>query len=253
MLEQDDLTTGQKAFLDESLRAAQARYNFWRFVFGFLGGMLSFSFYVLAVFRATSLTPELLTLIIAAGEIFGLFTGTIAVMGSNMPEFLKKRLPQVTHLPFRILVCLIIGMLTWITFPWIYLRLEFIPTWAAFWGGIAISIGFIINATFKPHAMVTFAITALAYFAAMFLLNSQADYFKASGLENPLIYFDASRNVFTIGLPMVLLYALGTNAHILWQSVFGGNEVTRYLEGRPFNRKSKRELFQSEPEIVTEQ
>lgn len=240
MLERDDLTVGQDAFLDMSIQAAQARYNFWRFVFGFLGGMFSFSFYILASFRATSLTPELLVLIIAAGEIFGLFTGIIAVMGSNMPEFMKKRLPPISYLPIRIIVCLLAGMLTWIAYQWIILGLPLAPTWASFFGAIGLSIGFIINTSFKPHASVTFGITTITYFGIMFLFNSKGDFFTNSGLDNPLLYFDSAMNIYTIGLPMVLLYAIGTNAHILWQAVFGGgNKVTRYLESRSTEPKPK--------------
>lgn len=239
MLERDDLTVGQDAFLDMSIQAAQARYNFWRFVFGFLGGLFSFGFYMTTTYRGSIFTPSALALIIAAGEAFGLFTGIIAVMGSNMPEFMKKRLPPITYLPIRIAACLLAGMLTWIVFQWIYLSLPFALTWAAFFGAIGLSIGFIINTTFKPHASVTFGITAITYFGIMFLFNSTGDFFSNSGLENPLLYFDSATNIYTIGLPMVLLYAVGTNAHILWQAVFGGNKVTSYLEGRSTARKPK--------------
>lgn len=240
----DELTVIQDAFLDESLRAAQARYNFWRFIFGFLGGLLSFGFYITAAYRGSTMTPEFLTLIIAAGEIFGLFTGIIAVMGSNMPEFMKKRLPPISYLPIRIITCLSAGMVTWIAFQWIYLRLPPVPTWASFFGGIAISIGFIMNAWLKPHAAVTFGITSIAYFGTMFMLNNYSGFYINSGLENPLIYFDLPRHIYTIGIPMVLLFSFGTNGHILWQAIFGGNKVTRYLEGRSTERKSKPKTLQ---------
>ena len=250
MLEQDDLTAGQQAFLDESLRAAQARYNFWRFVFGFLGGLFSFAFYITTAYRGSIFNPAALALIIAAGEVFGLFTGIIAVLGSSLPEFMKKHLPSVTYMPIRITVCLLAGMLTWIVFQWIFLSLPLVPTWASFFGGIGISIGFIINAYFKPPAVVTFGVTAIAYFATMFLLNSLAPFYVNSGLENPLIYFDSATSIYTIGLPMVLLFAVGTNAHILWQAIFGGNTVTQYLEGRSSGRKKKALVLQSEPEML---
>lgn len=232
LLDRHDLTVIQQSFLDQSLRAAQKRYNFWRFVFGFLGGLLAMAFYTAAAFRATSISPALVTNIIAVGEVFGLFTGIIAVFGSSLPEFIKLRIPRVAYLPTQILVCFAAGMMTWITFQWFFLNLPPIPTWASFFGGVGISIGFIIHAVLKPPPIVTFVITAVAMYAAIFLLNNFGGFYLNSGLENPLIYFNTSRNVYSIGIPMVLLYALGTNAHILWQSISGVSEVTQYLEGR---------------------
>ena len=103
------------------------------------------AFYVASATRATTISPALVTNIIAAGEVFGLFTGIIAVFGSSLPEFIKRRLPESTHLPIRIIVCFAAGMMTWITFQWFFLFLPPVPTWASFLGGIGISIGFIIN------------------------------------------------------------------------------------------------------------
>lgn len=238
LLERDDLTLIQESFLEASLQEAQARYNFWRFVFGFLGGLLAMAFYVAAATRATTISPSLVTNIIAAGEVFGLFTGIIAVFGSSLPEFIKRRLPESTHLPIRIIVCFVAGMMTWITFQWFFLFLPPVPTWASFLGGIGISIGFIINTVFKPPPIVTFAITALAMYASIFFLNNFAEFYNNSGLINPLIYFGEEVQVYTIGIPMVLLYAFGTNAHILWQSIGGVSEVTQYLEGRLSKQKN---------------
>lgn len=246
LLDRDDLTPIQDAFLDVSLRAAQARYNFWRFVFGFLGGLLSMAFYIAAATRATGISPALVTNIIAAGEVFGLFTGIIAVFGSSLPEFIKRRIPHRAYLPVQIVVCFTAGMMTWITFQWFFLFLPPIPTWASFFGGIGISIGFIIHAVFKPPSIVTFVITAVAMYAAIFLLNNFAGFYVNSGLENPLIYFNDSQDVYTIGLPMVLLYALGTNAHILWQSIGGVSEVTQYLEGRLTKQKNNFRISQAQ-------
>ncbi|MGJ3240290.1 MAG: TIR domain-containing protein [Anaerolineae bacterium] len=230
MLERQDLTPIQQAFLDESLLAARARYNFWRFVFGFFGGLLAMAFYIAMAFRATSITPALVTTIIAAGEVFGLFTGIIAVFGSSLPEFLRQRLAPALYVPVRIAVCVFAGMLTWIIYQWFFLQLPLIPTWASFFGGIAIAFGFIINILLRPSSYAVFVLTFVAFFAAIYLLNPHTGILEQIGLQEPLINFDSVRQVYIIGIPMAFLYAIGTNGQILWQTLYGQNKVTTYLE-----------------------
>lgn len=232
MLERDDLTAIQRAFVEESLTAAQARYNFWRFVFGFLGGFLAMAFYTFVSFRANQISPLQIVLSLAVGEIFGVFSGIIAVFSASLPTFVKKRLSPELHLPIQIAVCLVSGMATWITFQWLFLNLPLIPTWASFWGGLGMALGFIIHATFKPPAIVTFIMTATSIYLPIFLLNSFGNFYQSTGWKNPLLYFNDSNQVLTLGIPIALLFALGANGHILWQWIFGANAVTQYLSKR---------------------
>jgi uncharacterized membrane protein YjjB (DUF3815 family) len=239
MLKTPNLTALQSDFLRASLEQAEARQQIWRFVFGFLGGLLGMAFYVTFAFRITSVTPEYITLIIAAGEVFGLFTGIISVFAADIPLQLKKYLPRPSFLPLQVAVCLIVGMLAWVVFQWVFLRIPFGLTWASFFGGLGLSLGFIIYALFKPPAPLAFVITALSMYLPILMLNSTSITYSNLGWENPLIYFDSYEQAIWIGVPMMLLFALGATGQILYQWFTGADELTQY-----FNRKSG--IFASE-------
>jgi len=241
MLESDSLIPVQQAYLELSLSAAQARYNFWRFMFGFLGSFLAMGYYALATWRGT-ISPVAIVIALGIGEIFGFFTGLIAVFGSALPEFVKKRVPPVIYNPVRIAVCVLAGMLGWMVYQWLFLNLGFVPTWAALLGGVAMSAGFIVNTLFKPPSYLTFLLTGVLFYVAIFFLNPVNGVMSDIGIVEPLIYFDTIDQVYWVGAIMALVYAAGTNAHLMWQAFFGENRVTRFLEGRPIRRKRKRGL-----------
>jgi hypothetical protein len=239
MLKASNLTDLQRAFLNDSLEQAEAQQQIRRFIFGFLGGLLGMAFYVTLAYRITSITPEFITLVIAAGEVFGLFTGIISVFAADIPFQLKKYLPRPSYLPIQVAVCLFVGMLAWIVFQWVFLRIPFGLTWASFFGGLGLSLGLIIYALFKPAAPVAFVITALCMYLPILMLNSTSTTYQNLGWDNPLIYFDTYEQVIWIGVPMMLLFALGATGQILYQWFTGADELTQY-----FNRKTG--IFASE-------
>jgi hypothetical protein len=233
MLKMKNLTSLQRDFLNASLEQAEAQQQLRRFVFGFLGGLLGMAFYVTFAFRITSITPEYITLIIAAGEVFGLFTGIISVFAADIPLQLKKYLPRVSYLPIQVAVCLIVGMLAWVVFQWTFLRIPFGLTWASFYGGLGLSLGLIIYALFKPPAPLAFAITALCMYLPILMLNSTSMTYNNLGWDNPLIYFDDYQQAIWIGVPMMLFFALGATGQMLYQWLTGADELTQY-----FNRQT---------------
>lgn len=238
MLESGNLIAVQEAYLELSLSAAQARYNFWRFIFGFLGSFLAMGYYALATWRG-GISPVAIVIALGIGEIFGFFTGLIAVFGSALPEFIKKRVSPAIYNPVRIIVCVLAGMFAWIVYQWLFLNLGLLPTWAAFLGGVAMSAGFIVNTLLKPPSYITFLLTGVLFYVAIFFLNPVNGIMSDIGLVEPLIYFDRIEQVYFVGAIMAVLYATGTNAHILWQTFFGGNRVTQFLEGRSIKQKHK--------------
>ncbi|MEL6307262.1 MAG: toll/interleukin-1 receptor domain-containing protein [Chloroflexota bacterium] len=232
MLQRDDLTTQQRVFIEMSLNAARARYNFWRFVFGFLGGLLGMAYYVAVASRSPIITPSIVTNVIAAGEVFGLFTGIIAVFSANLPSYLRERLPAAVRVPVQVVVCFVAGTLAWIIFQWFFLQIPLQLTYASFVGGVGLSLGFIFYTLLRPPAYITFLLTAVFTFMPIYLLNSASPFYQSLGWANPLIYFDSPNHVWTIGLPMALLLAVGSNGLLLWQWLAGQNQVTYYLIGR---------------------
>lgn len=240
MLDREDLTAQQRGFLEMSLNAARARYNFWRFVFGFLGGLLGMAYYVAMASRSPVITPSIVTNVIAAGEVFGLFTGIIAVFSANLPSYLRERLPAILHIPVQIAVCFVAGMLAWVIFQWFFLSIPFQLTYASFVGGVGLSLGFIVHTLFRPPSWVTFLLTALFTFMPIYLLNSASSFYQSLTWTSPLIYFDSAEDVWTIGLPMALLLAIGSNGLALWQWLAGQNQVASYLTQRRKRKNDER-------------
>jgi hypothetical protein len=243
-LEKGNLAAVQREFIDASLVQAEVQQRVWRFICGFLGGLLGMGFYTIASYRG-NIAPQNVLLAIAVGEVFGVFTGIIAVFANDVPVTFQRFIPPSFRLPVQILVCLLAGMLTWICYKWFFLNYLLIFHPVTIIGAIGLSLGFIIHALLKPHVIITFAVTALSIFLPILLFNSEASTLASLGLDEPLIYFDGFEQVFWVGLPLALLFALGANGQNLYQWLFGADELTEY-----FNRRTG--IFAQTDEAKTE-
>ncbi|MEL6526162.1 MAG: hypothetical protein AAFQ07_10685, partial [Chloroflexota bacterium] len=142
-------------------------------------------------------------------------------------------------------VCFVAGTLAWIIFQWFFLQIPLQLTYASFVGGVGLSLGFIFYTLLRPPAYITFLLTAVFTFMPIYLLNSASPFYQSLGWANPLIYFDSPNHVWTIGLPMALLLAVGSNGLLLWQWLAGQNQVTSYLVER--RKRKNDELLQQTP------
>lgn len=232
MLQRPMLTDTQRDFVHASLVQAEVQQRVWRFICGFLGGLLGMGYFTLATWRG-DISPISVLLSISVGEFFGVFTGIIAVFANDIPVTFQKFIPQRLRLITQILICIASGILVWVCYKWFFLNLP--PTFSVmvFVGAIGLSLGFIIHALFKPHVVVTFAITALCIFLPILFFNSTSSLLNQLAVDEPLIYFDNFEQVLWVGLPLALLFALGANGQNIYQWLFGADELTAY-----FNRKT---------------
>ncbi|GEM_PF-1147383 len=208
----------QRAYIFTSQEQYHARQLIARFAWGFAGGAGGMVYFVLSVFRSESIiTPDSLALGVAAGEIFGLFLGAVAVASYGLPRTLISIIPQRLRTPLRTFAVFAFGVLAWMVFQWFFLRLPFGITWAAFLGGIGMSFGFMFPIYTKIKPLTEFVITIIGTFLPIYCFNSLSPVLEAinngrsfNDYISPLIYFDDPSHPLTVGLPMAFLIALAT-------------------------------------------
>jgi hypothetical protein len=230
-LEKGNLAAVQREFIDASLVQAEVQQRVWRFICGFLGGLLGMAYFTITTFNG-NVSPFTVLLSIAIGEVFGIFTGIIAVFANDIPVTFQKFIPPAFRLPLQIVVCLLAGMLPWILYKGIFLNYVLVFHPMTLIGAIGLSLGFIIHALFKPHVMISFIITALSLFLTILIFNDHASTLRDFGFDEPLIYFGNAEQVYWVGLPLALLFALGANGQNLYQWLFGADELTEYFNRR---------------------
>lgn len=218
MLIRDDLTSLQRDYLTVSKAQQHMRAMLARFAWGFAGGMAGMGFYVFGVFRgATLLHPESVALALAAGEVFGVFMGMMAVLAYGLPDTLTRYIPSRFRAVFRVGALLMIGVLAWMVFQWFFLKAPFSLNWIAIMAGVGLSFGFILPVFVRLRPIVEYVLVVVGTYAPLYAFNSQSPILEAINAPRsfeeafyPLIYFDDPRHSITVGLPMALLLALAT-------------------------------------------
>ncbi len=218
LLSRSDLTPLQQTYLQHS-RAQQTRAQaVQRLGLGFLGGALGIAYFVLATFRGETLINNVsLALAIAAGEVFGIFTGLLNVLAGALPFSLRRVLPTRTEQVLKIVLCLVLGVLCWWVYQWFFLNLTPTLDWAILAGGAGMAAGFVARVLLpRLPGAAAFVLTAVAVYLPIYGFNSFAPASRGSGVD-PLIYFAQQGQVVSIGIPLALLIALGANAQALWR------------------------------------
>jgi hypothetical protein len=242
MLTRADLNEVQRAFLQTSLSQEAFRNRLARFVWGFIGGLLGMGYYVLTSYSVDNLLMDAtpIALAVAAGEVFGAFVGLMALLSQGLPEFMSKRLSPRVHQGVRVVLSVLFGTLCWMIFQWLFLQLGLRFTISHFIGGLGLSIGYILPIFVRLRTWVAYGLTVLFIFLPILLLNGTSGWewvgFEQGQLK-PLIYFREVSEVWTIGLPMALLMALG--------AVRPG--ITRFVMGRLQARQRAKLLAEVRP------
>lgn len=222
MQNQPNLTPLQSDFLERSLIRDRRIQILLRFGWGFIGGFLGIGFYAFSAFRSNSLiTPSRLLYTLALGQVFGLFIGLMSTMVGDMWLLTERRLSKPVRLVARLVILLVLGVLAWTTFQWFLEFLSFTPvdvnTLAL--GGVGLAAGFMLRLLFQLPGWAGVLLTALTTWLPIWFTFQQS---MAGSMDwLPIIYFDDPNQVFTIGIPMALLIALGANATMLRQTLRG--------------------------------
>lgn len=228
MLDRSDLTDLQREFVSRSTKE-QFRGRITRYyVRGWLSACLVSGVWAFSVFRSDVLiTPLRVIYTVAIGLGMGIFIGLLPIMADTkltqmlirqLPPRLQQFLAGATGKLFRILICLIMGILTWTSYLWFLGSLDSSPqaTNAVLFGGIGLAAGFIISVLFTIPTWIAALLTAFCTWIPIYITFSQT--LAGSDVFYPLIYFyDEPSQVFSIGITFAILIALTAHSPILLQ------------------------------------
>lgn len=219
LLTRPDITDLMREFLQRSEERHRQEEMAQRFFWGLMGGLLGIAFWAFSTFRSdTLITPDRMVYTIALGQVFGVCLGVLSMLADELPHRLQKWLgnSQVIRFVLRSLLFSVIGIFAWTSYIWFLQRLGTTvqDENSLLLGGIALAIGFLIRSVAKLPAWVfTLVIAALIWLPIY--ITYQDNYVNFV----PLIYFDDPNQVFTIGIPLALIMAIGANFRAVYQEV----------------------------------
>ena len=221
MLTNPAMTDLQKAYLEASSLRERRTQMVWHFVLGFAGAFIGVAFWIFNVYREAFVsTPQRVQWILAYGQALGLFIGLQSVFVENLPLRWDKRLTEPARKALRIVACLVLGIAAWYAVAYFLESTSGDPRdWLTFIiGGVGLAGGFIWRNLVKTSAWIDTLVTILLTWGAIWFTYTQV--VDGTGLLNiPLVYMDSTEQLFTVMLPMVVLFAIGANASGLWREV----------------------------------
>ncbi len=212
-----DITDLMRDFLQRSEERQRQEEMAQRFFWGLMGGLLGIAFWAFSTFRSdTLITPDRMVYTIALGQVFGVCLGVLSMLADELPHRLQKWLgnSQIIRFGLRSLLFGVIGVFAWTSYIWFLQRLGTTvqDENSLLLGGIALAIGFLIRSAAKLPAWVfTLVIAALIWLPIY--ITYQDNYVNFV----PLIYFDVPNQLFTIGIPVALIMAIGSNFRAVYQ------------------------------------
>lgn len=219
LINRDDITDLMRDFLQRSEERHRREEMAQRFFWGLMGGLLGIAFWAFSTFRSDVLIdPIRLVYSIALGQVFGVCLGVMSMLADELPNRLQRWLgkSQALRVTLRSLLFAGIGIFAWASYVWFLQRLSTTQqdTNSLLLGGLALAIGFLIRSITKLPAWVfTLVIAALIWLPVYITYRDNYTNFV------PLIYFDQPEQVFTIGIPVALIMAIGANFRAVYQEV----------------------------------
>jgi hypothetical protein len=219
LLSRPDITDLMRDFLLRSEERHRREEMAQRFFWGLMGGLLGIAFWAFSTFRSEALiTPDRIIYTIALGQVFGVCLGLLSMFADELPHRLQRWLgnSRVIRLVLRSLLFIGIGIFAWTSYVWFLQRLGTTvqDENALLFGGIALAAGFLIRSEAKlPAWLFTLIIAALIWLPIYVTYQDNYTHFV------PLIYFDDPNQIFTIGIPVALIMAIGANARALYEEI----------------------------------
>ncbi len=198
-----------------------------RFVFGFLGGFAAMSLYAwINLSGPAILLNEKLGRTLSTGITFGLFVGFVVLLAGEFPLRLRGFWPSWMRLLAGVILGTLAGALVWAVYAWLllYLALPTLEVVPLLLGGLGLALGFALAGTFRLGAWLAAPLTAVILF--LFIWFSFDQYLVGS-MSSPFLYFSGPDTIFSQGLLVAALIALGGYA----QGLIGS--LRRLLRRKP--------------------
>lgn len=217
LLNRPDITDLMRDFLLRSDERHRREEMAQRFFWGFIGGLMGIAFWAFSTFRSDVLiTPDRIIYSISLGQVFGACLGFLSMFADELPHRLQHWLgnSRVIRFVLRSLLFVGIGIFAWASYAWFlqHLGTTVQDENTLLLGGITLAAGFLIRSEAKlPAWLFTLIMAALIWLPIY--VTYQDNYVNFV----PLIYFDVSNQLFTIGIPVALIMAIGANARALYE------------------------------------
>jgi serine/threonine protein kinase len=185
----------------------------WRFIWAFLGGALGFANYVWNIYTTQPVfDPGRWKDTVAMAFFVGLFAGLMVVMGGELPERLRGFWTWWARLIFSVVAAIPLGLAGWGVYTYIFLQYppEWLPLIPA---GIGMSIALILASVYRLPAWILVIISALGIFLPLYsAFRGNLETGSAAILYTRP---DSPEQIFTLGIPIALLLAVGMFAQKL--------------------------------------
>jgi hypothetical protein len=203
----------------------------WRFLFALLGGALGLAFHVYSLLgRWTGvIDAQVWNTTVTGGLTFGTLYAVLVILTSELPGRLNRFWSPWSRLLLSMIGGVLWGLYMWGIIAWLFLG---ISVWdVAVYYGIGTALGFIIAGALNLRGWVAFLVTAVCIYLPVVLFGN----FSLTGqllLPVPLsedslnnivpafiLGYNTLDQIMTIGIPMVILIALGGHAKAVWTDV----------------------------------
>jgi hypothetical protein len=203
--------------------------NVSRFYWAFLGATIAMALYVFTVFRSEAIfNAERWGNTISIGLTFGLMIAILTLLAAEVPARLRGFWPRWLCLLVGGVLGFLWGTLAWGGFTWFFLNYP--PSWDVMMiAGFCTMLALVLSAVYRLNGLLSVLFTALATFIPIYIffqffwegrppiplpLTEQT-------LNTPvsLLYFDIPEQVFSLGIPVVLIMALGIHAQAVIRAV----------------------------------
>ncbi len=193
--------------------------NVWRFTLALIGGWIAMGWYVYINLPSEAIfTADRWGKTISIGLTFGLFIGLLVLLAAELPARLRGFWHPITRLFASSVLALALGSLTWGAFTWFFLNYD--PDWwLMLFGAAGMALAFGLTSVFRLRGWVAFVVTALAIYLPLYIafdIYYNITPYPLLRLSSAILYFREWPQVFSQGLPVVIMIAIGAHAQSLW-------------------------------------
>jgi hypothetical protein len=185
-----------------------------RFVWATLGAGLAMGLQIFLTFRGEGLALRL-TNAVPIGLTFGVLVGFTVLFAGEYPARLRGLWPLWARFILSAAFGGVLGTLTWAAYQSLFLL--YLPDWnVILLAGVGLAAGFVLAALFALPAWLAVLLTAVAAYLPLYVAFQ--NYYAANG-GSSVLFYDYPNQIYSIGIPFVVLIALGGHAQAVWGAV----------------------------------
>lgn len=189
----------------------------WRFIWAFLGGAAGMAYYVWSVYsQQTLFDPSRWKDTVSVGLFFGLLVAITVVLGGELPARLRGFWPWWARLLLSMVVAIPLGMAVWALYA--YMFLNYPPEWGPLIPtGIGMAFGLILASLYRLPGWLLGLVTAIGTFVPLYLAHRG----NVESGSAAVLYArpDSPEQIFTLGIPVAILVAIGMFAQPLYREL----------------------------------